>query len=57
MQISLVLFYLMSCVYLWVMNSNFKPRPGSFKNTFCVFTEVEITTIEQFKNTVRKQSR
>lgn len=49
MQISLVLFYLMSCMYLCVMNSNFKPRPGSFKNTFCVFTEVEITTIEQLK--------
>jgi hypothetical protein len=49
MQISLALFYFIRCVYLCSMNSNFKPRPGSFKNTFCIFTEVELTAIDNLK--------
>lgn len=36
-------------MYLCVMNLDFKPLPGSFKNTFCVFTEVELTAIEHLK--------
>jgi hypothetical protein len=31
------------------MNSNFYPKRGSFKNTFCIFKEVELNEIEGLK--------
>ena len=35
--------------YLCAMEKNFRPHPNSFKNTFCVFDEIDIEAISNLK--------
>lgn len=44
-QILLVLFYFRLSDYLCLMEKIFRPNPNSFKNTFCVFHEVTLDSI------------
>lgn len=45
---SKLIFALLS-EYICKMISSFKPNPNSFKNTFCVFEEVDLNLIENLK--------
>jgi hypothetical protein len=38
------------------MISSFRPNPNSFKNTFCVFKEVDLILIQDFKKNFESQS-
>jgi hypothetical protein len=44
-EILFVLFYFRLCDYLCLMEKIFRPNPNSFKNTFCVFHEASLDSI------------
>ena len=38
------------------MKNSFKPSPNSFKKTFCVFIEVELSCVEELKSDYQSES-